>query len=612
MFERYGYRGAPGPGLRGHRALREGHRARPPTSSPKEMYTFTDKGGRSLTLRPEYTPSVVRAIVEHRLDLAARAHALLLHGPDVPLRQAPEGALPPVPPGRRRGLRREGPGPRRRDRRDGRRAAPQARRARDARPWSTRSAAGPAGRPTARPCARRPGSAGRALRRLPAEGRDEPAADLRLQGRGLPGPSAAAFPLIRRLPLRRVPGALRRGCAAYLDLYGLAYRVEPRLVRGLDYYTQDHLRDRHRPHRRPERHPRRRPLRRHDEGLRRARPLRHRLRHGHGAAVLAVADAGAAGPADPLPRLPRRGGRDGAAMELARCLRGERRRVPGRVQGPRHEGPASAGPTSSSAAWVLIVGEDEIEEGPRSASRTWPAAARSTATREELLAVPPGQLTGRRIPMNHAGRRPARLQAHRTTAATCGPPHDGREVVLCGWVHKARDMGHLVFVDLRDREGLAQVVFQSDRPDLAEEAKKLRDEFVVGVRGRVRRRSSRQQGHRRPARSRSRRRAPCLRRRQGAAVRRRRPAPGLRGAAAEVPLPRPAPARRCSATSGLRHRGRAGRPQLPEPAAASSRSRRPSWPIRRPRARATTSSPAASTRAGSTPCPSRPSSSSRP
>jgi len=68
--------------------------------------------------------------------------------------------------------------------------------------------------------------------------------------------------------------------------------------------------------------------------------------------------------------------------------------------------------------------------------------------------------------------------------------HEGREVVLCGWVHKTRDMGHLVFVDLRDREGLAQIVFQSDRPELVEEAKKLRNEFVVGVRGLVRRRSA--------------------------------------------------------------------------------------------------------------------------
>jgi aspartyl-tRNA synthetase len=67
---------------------------------------------------------------------------------------------------------------------------------------------------------------------------------------------------------------------------------------------------------------------------------------------------------------------------------------------------------------------------------------------------------------------------------------EGREVVLCGWVHKTRDMGHLVFVDVRDREGLAQVVFHSDRPALMEEAKKLRNEFVIGVRGLVRRRSA--------------------------------------------------------------------------------------------------------------------------
>jgi aspartyl-tRNA synthetase len=67
---------------------------------------------------------------------------------------------------------------------------------------------------------------------------------------------------------------------------------------------------------------------------------------------------------------------------------------------------------------------------------------------------------------------------------------EGLEVVLCGWVHKARDMGHLVFVDVRDREGLVQVVFQSDRPELTEEGKRLRNEFVVGVRGRVRRRSA--------------------------------------------------------------------------------------------------------------------------
>ncbi len=75
-------------------------------------------------------------------------------------------------------------------------------------------------------------------------------------------------------------------------------------------------------------------------------------------------------------------------------------------------------------------------------------------------------------------------------AGALRPADEGREVVLCGWVQKTRDMGHLVFVDIRDREGLAQAVFQSDRPELMEEAKRLRNESVIGIRGRVRRRSA--------------------------------------------------------------------------------------------------------------------------
>ncbi len=68
--------------------------------------------------------------------------------------------------------------------------------------------------------------------------------------------------------------------------------------------------------------------------------------------------------------------------------------------------------------------------------------------------------------------------------------HAGREVVLTGWVQRVRDIGQLVFVDIRDREGLAQVVFQADRPQLMEEAKRLRPEFVVAVAGTVRRRAA--------------------------------------------------------------------------------------------------------------------------
>jgi histidyl-tRNA synthetase len=68
LFEKYGYRELRAPVFEATELFERGTG----TSSDivlKEMYTFTDKGGRSLTLRPEYTPSVVRAIIEHRLYL---------------------------------------------------------------------------------------------------------------------------------------------------------------------------------------------------------------------------------------------------------------------------------------------------------------------------------------------------------------------------------------------------------------------------------------------------------------------------------------------------------------------------------------------------------------
>jgi len=64
----------------------------------------------------------------------------------------------------------------------------------------------------------------------------------------------------------------------------------------------------------------------------------------------------------------------------------------------------------------------------------------------------------------------------------------GRDVLLLGWVHKVRDLGHLVFLDLRDRHGLTQVVVEAE--GLRERAKHLRAEFVVGVKGRVRPRAA--------------------------------------------------------------------------------------------------------------------------
>lgn len=67
--------------------------------------------------------------------------------------------------------------------------------------------------------------------------------------------------------------------------------------------------------------------------------------------------------------------------------------------------------------------------------------------------------------------------------------HVGQEVVLLGWVNRQRDIGNLVFIDLRDREGVVQVVVSSEAKDLLEEAKKVRMEDVAGIRGIVRERA---------------------------------------------------------------------------------------------------------------------------
>lgn len=61
----------------------------------------------------------------------------------------------------------------------------------------------------------------------------------------------------------------------------------------------------------------------------------------------------------------------------------------------------------------------------------------------------------------------------------------GQEVVLKGWVQKRRDLGGLIFVDMRDREGIVQVVFGDQAKDALELANKIRNEFVIEVKGKV-------------------------------------------------------------------------------------------------------------------------------
>jgi aspartyl-tRNA synthetase len=81
------------------------------------------------------------------------------------------------------------------------------------------------------------------------------------------------------------------------------------------------------------------------------------------------------------------------------------------------------------------------------------------------------------------------LPEHKRTKY-CGqvrPDHIGQEVVVCGWVHRRRDHGGLVFVDLRDREGIVQVVFSPEvDPEAHRKADALRAEYVLSVRGTVR------------------------------------------------------------------------------------------------------------------------------
>lgn len=64
--------------------------------------------------------------------------------------------------------------------------------------------------------------------------------------------------------------------------------------------------------------------------------------------------------------------------------------------------------------------------------------------------------------------------------------NDGQEVTLCGWVHRRRDHGGIIFLDLRDREGLAQVVVDPENADAFALADKVRSEYVVKVVGKVR------------------------------------------------------------------------------------------------------------------------------
>src|SRR5262245_26369322 len=78
-----------------------------------------------------------------------------------------------------------------------------------------------------------------------------------------------------------------------------------------------------------------------------------------------------------------------------------------------------------------------------------------------------------------------------TRTHTCGALRAGdvgAEAVLLGWVHRIRDLGGVIFIDLRDRAGVSQIVVR-ENDALIRIAERLRPEYVVGVTGVVQRRS---------------------------------------------------------------------------------------------------------------------------
>jgi aspartyl-tRNA synthetase len=64
----------------------------------------------------------------------------------------------------------------------------------------------------------------------------------------------------------------------------------------------------------------------------------------------------------------------------------------------------------------------------------------------------------------------------------------GSRATIMGWVNKRRDLGQLIFVDIRDRSGVTQVVFDASSNALHEKAETLRNEYIVAVTGTVKKR----------------------------------------------------------------------------------------------------------------------------
>ncbi|MBP6909143.1 MAG: histidine--tRNA ligase [Candidatus Saccharicenans sp.] len=235
IFELYGFRELRAPVIEPTELFERGTGASSDIVT-KEMYTFTDKGGRSVTLRPEYTPSVVRAIIEHRLDLQPQPLRFYYTGPmfrydrpqkgryrqfhqiDVEVFGEPDPAI------------------------DAEIIEMAHRFLQAVKVEGVTTLVNSVGCPRCRP------AYGQALREAADKVKDKLCPDcqrkaeinpLRIFDCKLESCQAAAqtFPLINDFLCEDCREHFRQ-FLSYLDLYHLPYRIEPRLVRGLDYYTK--------------------------------------------------------------------------------------------------------------------------------------------------------------------------------------------------------------------------------------------------------------------------------------------------------------------------------------------------------------------------------------
>ena len=439
----------------------------------KEMYTFEDGGGRSLTLRPEGTAPVCRAYVEHGMHKLAAAGEALVPGAVLPRRArrrpaatASSGSSAP---------RRSAPTTRRStpsDRAAGRRSssAPGVRGLRlrlsslgtpETRARVPRGAARLPARPR-----------GRALRRTSASGIDaQPAARLRLRPPGHAGGDGRAPRCCSTASTPRTPSTSPT-VRALLDARASPYEIDPTLVRGLDYYTRTVFEFTSRRARRPERRRRRRALRRAGRAARRAADARRGLgrRDRADPAGRRREPPGADARSCLRRRWPSPSARARAfALVARRCARaGLRAQI--ELAGRSLKGQLKQA-DRLGARYVVIVGRRRLRADGHGERR----AARRRADERAVRDVRErGDDEAPRAPTATATRWCGDA-ARRATSAT--------SIRVAGWVHRRRDHGGLIFIDLRDRSGLAAARLPPrDGAEAYAAAERLRSEHVISRR----------------------------------------------------------------------------------------------------------------------------------